>query len=53
MLEVLNFFKGRQLDSMYEMEQWLFKEADDIEYTIVRPPRLLDEPLKGRYSPKT
>lgn len=38
---------GRQLDSMNEMEDFLTKQCQDIDYTIVRPPRLLDEPLKG------
>ncbi len=39
---------GRQLDNMYEMEEWIFKECKDIDYTIVRPPRLLDAPLLGK-----
>ncbi|CAF2545826.1 unnamed protein product [Rotaria sp. Silwood2] len=34
---------GRHLDSMYIMEQFLENECQDIDYTIVRPPRLLDE----------
>ena len=39
---------GRQLDSMYEMEEYLFNEAiQDINFTIVRPPRLMDYPLSG------
>ena len=36
---------GRQLDNMYEMEEWLAKECQDIDYTVVRPPRLSDKPL--------
>jgi hypothetical protein len=35
---------GRQLDDMYNMEQFLTNESKDIDYTIVRPPRLTDEP---------
>jgi hypothetical protein len=38
---------GRQLDSMFVMEEYIFKEAQDIDYTIVRPPRLLDGPLSS------
>ncbi|CAF1016451.1 unnamed protein product [Rotaria sordida] len=34
---------GRHLDSMYIMEQYLENECQDIDYTIIRPPRLLDE----------
>ncbi|RMZ99644.1 flavin reductase (NADPH)-like [Brachionus plicatilis] len=33
---------GRHLDSMNEMEEYLFNQCSDIDYTIVRPPRLLD-----------
>lgn len=39
---------GRQLDSMNEMEEFLTSQCQDIDYTIVRPPRLVDEPLKGK-----
>lgn len=39
---------GRQLDNMHEMEQYLFKECSDIDFTIVRPPRLLDSSLEGK-----
>jgi hypothetical protein len=39
---------GRQLDSMQVMEEYLFNEVQDIDYTIVRPPRLMDTPLSGR-----
>lgn len=38
---------GRQLDSMYEMEKFLFTECNDIDYTVVRPPRLLTTPMSG------
>jgi biliverdin reductase/flavin reductase len=38
---------GRQLDSMNEMEEYLVSQCSDLDYTIVRPPRLQDEPLKG------
>lgn len=31
------------------MEEWLFKEASDIDYTIVRPPRLLTVPISGNF----
>ncbi|CAF1315585.1 unnamed protein product [Adineta ricciae] len=34
---------GRHLDSMYVMEEFLEKECQDLDYTIVRPPRLLDD----------
>jgi hypothetical protein len=40
---------GRQLDNMLEMEDYLEKECQDINFTIVRPPRLLDQPLEGRF----
>ncbi len=40
---------GRQLDSMYVMEEYLFSEAQDLDYTIVRPPRLMDGPLSGKF----
>lgn len=39
---------GRQLDSMLVMEEFLFKECDDIDYTIVRPPGLTDNPLANK-----
>jgi hypothetical protein len=29
------------------MEQWMFSECNDIDYTIVRPPGLGDQPLQG------
>jgi hypothetical protein len=38
---------GRHLDSMFVMEQYLEKECQDLDYTIVRPPRLLDDPIIG------
>lgn len=44
---VLRPMIGRQLDSMNEMEDYLTSKCQDIDYTIVRPPRLLDAPLKG------
>lgn len=40
---------GRHLDSMYVMEQYLENECQDIDYTIVRPPRLLDDPMIGMW----
>lgn len=40
---------GRQLDSMNEMEEYLVSQCSDLDYTIVRPPRLQDEPLKGLF----
>lgn len=46
---VLRPMIGRHLDDMNEMEEFLFKEAGDIDFTIVRPPGLLDEPLKGSF----
>ncbi|CAF0864568.1 unnamed protein product [Brachionus calyciflorus] len=36
---------GRHLDNMNEMEEYLFKECQDIDFTIVRPTRLTDTPL--------
>lgn len=44
---VLRPMIGRQLDNMDEMESYILKEASDLDYTIVRPPRLLDAPLLG------
>lgn len=38
---------GRHLDSMNEMEEYLFNQCSDIDYTIIRPPRLLDSPISG------
>ena len=45
---------GRHLDSMFVMEEYLEKECQDLEYTVVRPPRLMDEPIIGqsRTSPR-
>jgi hypothetical protein len=40
---------GRQLDSMFIMEQYLENECQDLDYTIVRPPRLLDDRLIGLF----
>ena len=40
---------GRQFSNMYEMEEYLFKQAHDINYTIVRPPRLTEDKLSGYY----
>ena len=37
---------GRQFDDMWNMEQFLTNETKDIDYTIVRPPRLTDEPIQ-------
>jgi hypothetical protein len=45
---VLRPMIGRQLDNMHEMEQYLFKDCGDIDYTIFRPSRLLDEPLRRK-----
>lgn len=39
---------GRHLDSMFIMEEFLEKECQDIDYTIVRPPRLVDLHLIGK-----
>jgi hypothetical protein len=44
---VLRPMIGRQLDNMDEMENYILKEGSDLDYTIVRPPRLLDAPLLG------
>ncbi len=44
---VLRPMIGRQLDNMDEMENYILKEGSDLDYTIVRPPRLLDSPLLG------
>ena len=38
---------GRHLDSMSRMEQFLETECQDIDYTIVRPPRLIDGHIIG------
>lgn len=34
---------GRHLDSMFIMEEYLEKECQDLDYTVIRPPRLIDE----------
>jgi biliverdin reductase / flavin reductase len=39
---------GRHFDSMFIMEEYLEKQCQDLEYTIVRPPRLTDESIIGR-----
>lgn len=39
---------GRSLDSMFVMEEFLEKECQDLDYTIVRPPRLMNEPMIGK-----
>lgn len=36
---------GRHLDSMFIMEEFLEKECQDLDYTIVRPPRLMNESI--------
>ena len=36
-----------KFDDMYEMEQYLQNESKDIDYTIVRPPRLTDQTLSS------
>lgn len=38
---------GRHLDSMFIMEEYLENECKDLDYTIVRPPRLMDTPIIG------
>lgn len=38
---------GRQLDNMLEMEEFLTKDCQDLDFSIVRPPRLTDDPLSG------
>jgi hypothetical protein len=40
---------GRHLDSMFVMEEYLEKECQDLDYTIVRPPRLLDDRMIGEF----
>ena len=40
---------GRQFDVMYRMEEYLMNDSKDIDYTIVRPPRLTDEPLQDPF----
>merc|ERR1719468_332850 len=42
---VLRAMIGRQLDNMYLMEEFLKNETSNIDYTIVRPPRLTDEQI--------
>jgi hypothetical protein len=39
---------GRIFDNLYEMEEYLFNEAKDIDFTIVRPPRLSDDSLSSK-----
>jgi biliverdin reductase / flavin reductase len=42
---------GRVLDSMYEMEKYMFSEYNDesiIKFTIVRPPGIDDETIKDK-----
>lgn len=34
---------------MYVMEEFLKNESKDIDYTIVRPPRLTDAPMAGNF----
>ena len=38
---------GRTTDDMERMESWLKKEAQDINYTSVKPPGLTDKPFEG------
>ena len=40
---------GRHLDSMFIMEEFLENECKDLDYTIVRPPRLLDMHMIGKF----
>jgi len=42
---------GRVLDSMYEMEKYMFSEYNDeqiVKFTIVRPPGINDETIKDK-----
>ena len=39
---------GETLDSMYAMEEFLFRKCPDIFFTIVRPPMLIDAPSNSR-----
>jgi biliverdin reductase / flavin reductase len=39
---------GRHLDSMFIMEEYLEHECQDIDFTIVRPPQLVNTRLIGR-----
>jgi len=39
---------GSYLDSMFIMEEYLEKECHDIDYSIVRPPYLLDDRIIGK-----
>jgi hypothetical protein len=41
---------GRHLDSMFIMEEYLEKECQDLDFTIVRPPHLLDEHMIGLFT---
>jgi biliverdin reductase/flavin reductase len=38
---------GRQLDALYDMEEFLHSDCQDIDYTVVRPPGLVNGPLSG------
>lgn len=40
---------GRHLDLIYLMEQYLKNEYQDFDYTIVRPPHFLDDPIVGMF----
>jgi hypothetical protein len=40
---------GCTLDNMYRMEEYLFRYAQDIYFTIVRPPPLSYEPLRSKH----
>lgn len=41
-------FIGNLLNNMGEMEEYLNKECQDIDYTVVRPPGLSNQPSKGQ-----
>ena len=41
---------GRQLDALFEMEEYLINDdVKDIDFTIVRPPQLTNGPLSGKF----
>jgi hypothetical protein len=46
--DVIRPMIGSYLDSMFIMEQYLEKECHDIDYSIVRPPYLLDDRIIGK-----
>ena len=40
---------GRHLDSMFMMEEYLENECQDIEYTVIRPPGLVNDPITSKF----